>query len=311
MSVVEGIRARLAEGEVVVIDGGMGTELQARGVRMDDVAWCATANLEAPEVVQEVHEDYIRAGADVIIANTFSAARRPLAAAGLGERVEEVNRGAVEAAVAARDRVADRPVAIAGSISSMVAYEDWGRPGGDPAELLEIYREQAAILAEVGVDLIALEMMQSPRLHRPAVEAAAETGLPVWLGLSAGHATAGKVPTWSHPEIAFDEAVAALTEPGVDVVHVMHTQVEDVDAALDVVFNGWTGPVGAYPCSGDFEPPHWTFGGVSPEALAAEAKRWVARGVQVVGGCCGTRPDHIRALKDELPSRAAARQDLA
>ena len=78
MTVVEELSRRLAGGEVVVIDGGMGTELQARGVPMDDEAWSGVANLTHDHVVREIHEDYIRAGADVIIANTYAAARLPL-----------------------------------------------------------------------------------------------------------------------------------------------------------------------------------------------------------------------------------------
>jgi S-methylmethionine-dependent homocysteine/selenocysteine methylase len=87
----------------VVVDGGMGSELEARGVPMDHEAWCGLANLEAPEVVRAIHEDYIRAGADVVIANTFPANRAALTAAGYGDRVEEANRAAVAAAFEARD----------------------------------------------------------------------------------------------------------------------------------------------------------------------------------------------------------------
>src|SRR5438132_13891527 len=101
---IEHLNARLASGDVVVIDGATGTELQARGVPMDDAAWCGVANLEHADVVRAVHEDYIRAGAAVVIANTFSTDRNRLAEAGLADRVEEVNRSAVEAALEARPR---------------------------------------------------------------------------------------------------------------------------------------------------------------------------------------------------------------
>jgi S-methylmethionine-dependent homocysteine/selenocysteine methylase len=78
---------RLARGDVVLIDGGMGTELQLRGVAMDNVAWCGLAQRDAPDVVRTLHEDYIGAGADVIIANTFACARHTLESAGYGDRV--------------------------------------------------------------------------------------------------------------------------------------------------------------------------------------------------------------------------------
>ena len=86
---------RLAAGEVIIIDGAMGTELQRRGVPMDKVAWSAAAIASHPDTIREIHEDYIRAGAEVIIANTFGAARHVLARASLGERVGELNRRAV------------------------------------------------------------------------------------------------------------------------------------------------------------------------------------------------------------------------
>ncbi|HYA50783.1 MAG TPA: homocysteine S-methyltransferase family protein, partial [Streptosporangiaceae bacterium] len=75
MGVAENVLGRLADGELVIIDGGMGSQLQAEGVPMDEVAWSARANLDHPDVVQRVHEEFIRAGAEVIIANTFAASR--------------------------------------------------------------------------------------------------------------------------------------------------------------------------------------------------------------------------------------------
>src|ERR1700749_245452 len=83
---------RVDRGEVVDIDGGMGTELEARGAPMDHEAWCGIANLEHPNLVREIHEDYIRAGADVIITNTYPTSRPPLERAGYGDRVVEANR---------------------------------------------------------------------------------------------------------------------------------------------------------------------------------------------------------------------------
>ena len=89
MSVAEAIFGRLADGELVIIDGGMGSQLQAEGVPMDHVAWSARANLEQPDVVQRVHAEYIRAGAEVLIANSYAASRAALEPAGLGSRVAE------------------------------------------------------------------------------------------------------------------------------------------------------------------------------------------------------------------------------
>ena len=100
------VMARLAAGEVVIVDGGMGSQLQAEGVPMDDLAWSARANLAQPAAVQRVHEEYIRAGAEVIIVNTFAANRSSLQPAGLGGQAAEVNRAAMQAARDARGAAA-------------------------------------------------------------------------------------------------------------------------------------------------------------------------------------------------------------
>src|SRR5438477_11502362 len=114
---LESLMRRLAEGEVVLIDGGTGTELEARGVPMNGAVWCGVAVLNHRDGVRDVHEDYIRAGAEVIIANTFPSNRLALGPAGFGDQVVEINRRAVQAAREARDNAAERPVLIAGSLS--------------------------------------------------------------------------------------------------------------------------------------------------------------------------------------------------
>src|SRR5262249_13544875 len=187
MGVAEEVLGRLADGELVIIDGGMGSQLQAEGVPMDDVAWSARANLEQPDVVQHVHEEYIRAGAEVIIANTYASSRAALEPAGLGSRVAEANRSAVRAARRARGAAAPGPVAVAGSMSSFSPVDmevgGLGRPLAGPADsdprfpTLAHFREQAELLAEEGVDLIALEMINARGYGRAALQAAAETGL--------------------------------------------------------------------------------------------------------------------------------------
>jgi S-methylmethionine-dependent homocysteine/selenocysteine methylase len=298
----EQLAARIAAGEVIVLDGGMGTELQARGVPMDDEAWSGVANLTHQNTVREIHEDFIRAGADVVIANTYAAARLPLERAGYGDRVAESNRRAVEAAVEARDRAAEgRPVAIAGSLSLAAASDVVlrGRPGPEGEDLVDAYREQAEAQKDAGADLIALEMIMAPSWGRAAIQAAAETGLPVWLGISVGIADNGRVPLLGETGQAGDLGglLDQLVGPELAAVTIMHSVVEAVPPALDVVRDRWDGVIGAYPHVGDYQPPEWIFGDITPEAFAEQAKGWVAQGAQLVGGCCGIRPAHIAALR--------------
>src|SRR5262249_4197820 len=130
LSPANDLQRRLASGAVVVLDGGMGTEIQARGVPMDGEAWSALANVTHAPIVRAVHEDYIRAGAEVVIANPFPAGPGALAAAGIAERLVEINRAAVILAQEARERTGKAGVAVAGSLSEM-ALSGLETPGAD------------------------------------------------------------------------------------------------------------------------------------------------------------------------------------
>jgi S-methylmethionine-dependent homocysteine/selenocysteine methylase len=297
-----GLHARLEAGDVVVIDGATGTELEARGVPMDDAAWCGLANLDDENVIRDVHADYIRAGAAVVIANTFSTDRLRLGDAGVADRVDDANRNAVAAALAARRLVGRPDVVVAASMSRAAAFGiDGVARRIDRATLLDVYTEQAHILAEAGADLIALEMISSPDHGEPALEAARSTGLPVWLGLSAERAPDGRIVAWQDPGSRFDDLVRALAAPDLGAILVMHTDVDTVDGALDAVLSHSSVPVGVYPHVGGFAPPSWQFDpSFTPNDLVAHARRWVERGVRIVGGCCGLGPAFIAALSMEF-----------
>jgi homocysteine S-methyltransferase len=315
MTAAADIIARLAGGEVIVIDGGTGTELQAMGVPMDEAAWSGKANLDQPDVVQAVHEGYVRAGAEVIIANTFAASRAALAPAGLGDRVAEANRNAMAAARRARDAAGGRPVLVAGSMSSFCSIAIAGRGGGaapgDGAEDPRFpsgadFEEQAALLAEAGADLIALELIESKGYGRAAIEAATATGLPVWLGMAPvrlADGTLGTDPDMGYGE-DFETVIAGLVSPKLAAVNLMHAKPDLIPAAIDVVRKHFSGPIGVYAESGDWEAPNWVFNGLNPHEYLHEATGWVGRGAQIIGGCCGIRPDHIKALADGLLRRA-------
>ncbi len=288
---------------MLVIDGGMGTELERRGVPMDEVVWSGAAVLSHPEIVRTVHEDYIRAGADLIITNTFGSTRQMLAGAGLGAQVEQVHRRAVALAQDARAATDDR-VGIAGSLSpSPPGFDRRAYP--PPAEELAAYRESAQLLAEGGVDLIGLEMLEDTT-HAPlAMRAALETGLPVWIGVSCRRVNDRIVRfSESAAEVPLADILDILVPMRPDVVTVMHSEIDAIPNAMELVQARWTGPVGVYPESGYFTKPNWNFVDViSPEDLAREAGGWIAAGARIVGGCCGTGPDHIRALRLAVDTR--------
>jgi S-methylmethionine-dependent homocysteine/selenocysteine methylase len=298
------LQQRLEGGEVVILDGATGTELETRGAPMDDAAWDAAALATHADMVREVHEDYIRAGADVITTNTFATARHVLEPAGMGEQFRELNIRAVTLAKQARENAADGPLSIAGSISTMSAWDDDSH--GPRAEQARAnYREQAEILAESGVDVIALEMMRDLEQTTYAVEAAVATRLPVWVGFSCKTTDEGTVVLWDGDH-TLAEALEQIPSLGASLVSIMHTLTEDAPPALREVTSRWSGPVGAYPHSGEFIMPNWHFiDMISPEDFATQAQGWLEMGVQLIGGCCGIGPDHIRLLKERLPKRSS------
>ncbi len=297
------LQQRLDRGEFVILDGATGTELERRGAPMDDAAWDAAALATHPDMVREVHEDYIRAGAEVIITNTFATARHVLEPAGMGGQFHELNTRAVTLAKEARENAAEGEVFIAGSISTMSAHDDHSyEPRAEKARAN--YLEQAEVLAESGVDVIALEMMRDLEQTTYAVEAAVATGLPVWVGFSCKTTDEGTVVLWDG-EHTLVEALEQIPPLGASLVSIMHTLTEDTPAALRKVSERWSGPVGAYPHSGEFVMPNWQFiDMITPEDFARQAQGWLEMGVQLIGGCCGIGPEHIRLLKERLLERS-------
>ncbi len=294
---------RLASGGIVFLDGATGTELERRGVPMHEFAWSGACILEHGGVLGKVHEDYIRAGADVIITNTYATARHMLETVGLGDQVAQINRRAVEIALDARDNAADREVAIAGSMSVFLA-DDHDSRWLEPANLRATCEEQASALAEAGVDLIVLEMLQRAEIESVAIDAALATGLPVWAGISCRARKAdGRLTTFDFPDCPFEDVVRMAAAKPVSVLNVMHSEVPDTGPGLDLVRQHWAGVRGAYPNSGYFTRPNWQFVDViTPPELVRAAAGWIAQGAQVIGGCCGIGPAHIRSLTRDLPA---------
>ena len=300
------IERRLAAGDVILLDGATGTELERRGAPMHDAVWCAAANLSHGDVLRAIHEDYIRAGASVIIANTYASNRIMLEPAGLGGEFDAINRRAVEAALEARDRAAGgNPVAVAGSMSHTVPMRHNPAWVPSPARAVECFTEMAQTLAGAGVDLIVMEMMSNPDLARPAIAAALATGLPVWIGYSALRGSGGVPAPWLRPDLGFVDMIRDIHSPDAPVQGIMHTNVDLTGPALAMLRRIFDGPALVYPDSGWFEMPHWQFVDiVSPRKLADVARGWIdEHGVRLVGGCCGLGLEHVDALAEMLAAR--------
>jgi len=293
----------LRHGGIVVLDGATGSELQRRGVAMDPAAWCGPATLGNVGVLEDIHRDYIAAGADIITVNSYASSRLMLGPAGCGDRFEEINRTAVAAAQRARQASGRPDVLVAGSLSHMCPMVGGGAqmdPARAPSksEMAEAFGELARLLRDEGCDLILLEMMYDPERMGPAFRAAAETGLPVWAGFSARRGPDGRVLSHTQEsDIAFEDLLRVLDGFEVAAAGVMHTPADLTGEAIAILRGAFAGPLMAYPDSGYFKMPQWQFEAViPPDELLRFATGWVEDGVQIVGGCCGLSPEHIRAL---------------
>ena len=321
---------KLAAGDIIVMDGAIGSEIDRLGGKMDLAAWCGVANVTHPDTVRRVHESYLEAGADVITANTFATCRHVLEAAGYGDETVAINRRAVELAREALENVApDRPVAIAGSMSNNVAWLP-GTVGPDPAyeptpdREAANYREMADTLAEAGCDLLVMEMMTDLEHAGRVTRAALATGLPVWTGISTSQGPSGEMLGWN---IAQEEAdgrlsqdfeqgktlpletiIDALSALGPQAMGIMHSSLPSTTPGLDVLFERWSGPVMAYPEATGFDAEtRQHLGTVPVDVFAEHCRGWVEKGVQIIGGCCGTTVHHIRAMVEALPDRIGTR----
>ncbi len=287
------LMARLEAGETIPLDGATGTEVGKRGVPRLEPAWTGGGAVSHPEILLDVHRDYIRLGAEIVISNTFATCRHCLEAAGLGDDFELYNRRGVELAVEARKAESTPDVLVAGGISY------WSFVGEKPSldDLRASIEIQAAVMRDAGADLLMLEMMVGIERMLVTLDAAKTSGLPVWVGLSCEPGVDGAMRLLDGDSLA--DALEALKGRDVPLVSIMHTFDHDVDACLDVVEHHWDGLTGVYAhTSSPYEGGKWKgVVPVTPEDYAAAAKGWLARGVRLIGGCCGIGTDHIAALK--------------
>jgi len=304
------LMALLRRGESLLMDGALGTELERRELPIEGEGWSALAVRDHGEVIRDIHRDYLDAGARLHIINSFALARHVLEPIGLGADFEALNRRALALFEQAVERAgADRNgLWAAGSLSTFAANSDRSLlPSGET--LLANFRDQALILRDAGVDLFALEMLFDVDVSRAMLRAVADLGLPVMLGFSCrrgepGYCDLGPRSDAAPGAVALGDALREVLD-GVDssrlIVAIMHSDFESTDRALEMLRGYWQGPVAIYPNSGQFVDLHLQFDTVSGEdEFEQAAARWLQQGVQIVGGCCGIGPSHIRRLGGRL-----------
>ena len=287
------LEARIRSGALLVLDGATGTELERRGVRTTLPLWSAPALLEQPDVVEQIHADYAAAGADVITANTFRTQRRTLARGGLGERAAELTRRAISLA----RRGAHAGAGTVFVVGSAPPLEDCYRPDlvPDATALEREHAEHAHNLAEAGVDAILVETMNCVREAIAATRAARATGLPVIASFVCG--AEAKLLSGE----ALDAGVAAVGEAGACAVLVNCLPPSQVPVCLPALARSGL-PFGAYANLGapNDETGFTRSEDCSPAQFAAHAAEWSAAGARLVGGCCGSTPEQLRAVAARL-----------
>jgi len=286
---VSDFRTAIAD-RVLILDGAMGTLLQERGL---PPGGCPEAmNRSHPDAVREIHAEYAAAGADILVANSFGGNRLKLAHYGLEEAVDELNRRAVELA---REACGGRAF-VGGSVGPTGRFlEPVGDAGFD--EMVEVYAEQISALAGAGADLISFETFLDIRELRAAIVACRDVcDLPVVAQMTFDDA--GRTVLGTPPEAAavtLDalqvDVIGSNCGLGIDGIHAVLAAMRQVtsrpliaqaNAGLPVLKDGQT-----------------IFPG-TPAEMTAYHERLIALGARILGGCCGTTPDHIRAMRAAL-----------
>ena len=274
----------------LLCDGGYGAMLRAAGLKPGECE--ELLNLTAPERVAALHRAFLEAGAQIIETNTFQANRISLGRAGLADRAAEVNAAAAQIA---RETAATRAF-VAGSIGPTGHLLE---PLGELSrrEAADAFSEQAAALAQSGVDFFIVETFVDLEEIRLAITAARETGLPVAASLAfdpSGRTAFG---------VSASQAAAALPEFGADIIGANCGTVspQEMEGILAKMKAGTGLPLLAQPNAGRPQlVGNATVYPETPEAMGEAAARFRQLGVSLIGGCCGCRPEHIQAMAAKL-----------
>ena len=283
------------------MDGATGTELTRRGIDTSLPLWSATALLDAPDTLRQIHADYRAAGAELITTNTFRTHRRSLQGGGFGERAGELTRLAVE--IARQAARLPSPNGAEGLVAGSIApLEDCYSPELVPADemLRAEHEEMVAHLVDAGVDILLVETMNTVREAVVAAGAAVASELPTFVGLICDRD--GKLLSGE----SVREAVEQLEPLGPDALSINCTPTPELHKALGELISHTDLAVGAYGNVGyaDDDQGWVNTDSIDPEAYVRHAERWLQMGARLIGGCCGTGPAHTTALANLMEQAA-------
>ena len=286
---------KMNAGECLLIDGATATEMERRGVPQLKNAWNGGGAMSHPDILKDIHKSYILSGAKVVISNTFATCKHTLEDAEEVHNFEKLNANALKLAKAACSELGKEDVIVAGGISY------WSFTGNHPSlfQLKSNISEQAQILAHSGAELLMLEMMVDIDRMLVTLQAALETNLPVWVGLSCHKNQNNEICLLNGEPL--EKAVKSLTGTKVDLISIMHTDVDYVEECLEILSSEWTGLTGVYAHSGQMKDGDWTFNDViGKEEYSRHVSSWIQRGVNLVGGCCEITTDHMHHISKEF-----------
>lgn len=297
---------------VFVLDGGTATELERRGADLSGGLWSTKTLIENPSLVEDLHLDYLRAGADIVEAATYQATVVGLTARGYSlEAVHEIFRSAFAVADQARARRrldgADSffrpPPMIAAALGPYGAFltggrEFDGRYDLSPAELSSHHRRQIDIIGAIPFDLLAFETF--PRIDEATIcaEAANERALDVWISFTSPD---GRKTGFGEP---LEDAARALSKyPNVVALGINCTAPRFVEDALRRLASATDRPLVAYPNSGEIWVDDRWHAGDAEVDFGTLIHAWMAAGARIIGGCCRTGPKDVRRIANLLARR--------
>ncbi|MDQ2651575.1 MAG: homocysteine S-methyltransferase family protein [Chloroflexota bacterium] len=299
---------RVRSGPALLLDAAMGSDLDRRGLATTLPLWSVIGLIERPDLVRSIHRDNLEAGADILTTNTFRSTARTLRKGGLDEAAaDRLDRLAVELALAARDETGRAGALIAGSIAPLDECYDPVFETADDIALAE-HAAQARNLAAAGVDFLMIETMPTIREAVLTTQAALQTGLPVTVGFVCEPAAdAGSAARLMSGE-SLAEAVKALRPFPVTMIFANCAAPGVISSALWQLRNLTDIPMGGYANVGQVDDDvGWNPAGVLRGGAYAEAAaQWLDLGARVIGGCCGTHPEHTLALRRLIDERSAA-----